>query len=606
MDDDDDSAISTRTRKRKRNDSDEPPEWFKKFITKKCSKKHTDPEESDDDDVDDVDDDVDGDSDYDYFEKDSSQLRETILKHILAQLGKNQRKALQHKLKSGINKGFDQLKELVNENMGSLIGLQPTQNLWKLGMGPEEIKKYDKVLKKLRTDMTDKDHVTIQKILDAKIDTELKRRLVAQFDTLQNLTPYTWEYQEFEEQINRVLQGAKKSKLTQKDISKLRKKETELKKIIGLDTPLKIRILNANMDDARKAAIYEKYLLLEKARDDSVTAASLEEWIEEALKTPYTQILSDITQTCTPGECLVKLSEGFKTRLSDLDTILEPLLTVFNNRLHNPQATSTVIGLLGAPGTGKTALGKVIAEVWKIPFAQISLGGIMDSSILDGQHLGWVGSNPGRFAKALQEMGVINGVLFLDEIDKLGQTEHGLQVQYSLLHSTDPVQNNHFNDHYLGSKLPLDLSKTLIICALNTTNGMDPALLNRMHIIKMPDYTNTQKINILKKHLFPDALENASLNSTDVQLLPEACSTILNTVEQHIGKEGGVRGIKACVKMVVDKLGLLLRITAEEKTRLALSFTVNTDSKPVLITSQVVNELYRPGDLDQAWRHMYV
>jgi len=207
---------------------------------------------------------------------------------------------------------------------------------------------------------------------------------------------------------------------------------------------------------------------------------------------------------------------------------------------------------------------------------------------------------------ALQEMGVVNGVILLDEIDKLGETEHGLQVQYSLLHSIDPAQNSHFVDHYLGPQLPLDLSKTLIICAMNSTSKLDPALLNRLCIIKIPDYTSTQKIKILRKHLFPDALIEAGLTTEQIVLTQEGCDAIVSQVEQRVGKEGGVRGIKNCIKAVIDKIGLLIRTNEKEQEALQLSFSLDTATLPVPITANVVAELYKNDGSPQSWTGMFL
>jgi ATP-dependent Lon protease len=541
-----------------------------------------------------------------YFERDASKLKATINKHILAKLSNSQKSALKNIIDTGINDAFKQVKDIIKHSFGYVIGRQPTNNLWKLGLGPEEIKMYSKRLKELRKDAEEHDRITIQRILDAPLSKFQKRYILRRFDALQTMDPYSDEHCELENELNEKLSSAVKSSISPENLQIMEKKEIELKHLIGIDMPLRARILNAEMDDAHKAAIYEKYLLLQKTPEDSVTYASLEEWIEEALKTPYSKMATDITQTCSPGECLVNLRIGFKSRLAEMDSVLEPLMVFFNKRLHNPNAKSTVIGLLGAAGCGKTSVGEVIAKVWKLPFKQISLGGVIDSSILDGQHSGWVGSNPGRFAKALQEMGVINGVLFLDEIDKLGSTIEGIQVQNSLLHSTDPSQNSAFNDHYLGSKLTLDLSKTLIICALNSIENISTTLLSRIHIIKIPDYTTEQKINILNKHLFPNALQDAGLTTDDVQLSADAYSTLLNNVENYVGKEGGVRGLKASIHIIVDKLALLLKTTPKQQRELQLSFNVNVSKKPVVITTDIVNKLYKLNEeSNQTWKYMY-
>ncbi|KKL16876.1 hypothetical protein LCGC14_2491170, partial [marine sediment metagenome] len=432
MDDEDpevtDDSRSKRKRKTKKPNNEpeqkrqktEPPEWFKVFIAQQKSQEpDTGDEELNSDDEDNrpvraskriarksmamsTDSDDDSDSDFiEYFEDDASKLRESVIKHTLSYLTKDQRAALSSEIAKGVNEAFDLFKDLVSETMEPLLDTLPTTNMWKLGMGPNEIKKYSAMLKELRT-TRNMERITIQRVLEAKLEHEQKRKLLNLFDILKNLEPYSVEYLTLSSQIHAIIEAANSNKLSPEQLETLAKKELELKKIIGLDIPMRIRILTADMDDHRKAAIYEKYLLLQKTRDDSVTAANLEEWIEEALKTPYTQMQPNILDTEKPGECLVKLKEGFQQRLSEMDVVLEPLLTIFNNRMYNPTGGSLVIGLLGSPGVGKSKVCRVIADVWGLPFAQISLGGMLDSSLLDGQHPGWVGSGPGRFTKALQ------------------------------------------------------------------------------------------------------------------------------------------------------------------------------------------------------------
>ena len=522
----------------------------------------------------------------DYFENDYTEIKDTIIEHVLDNLSKNQRGALEKKIRQGVESAFELLDELLEESFVGLVTHKPTSNMWKLGLGPRDIKKYKKELEYLQKPVK----VSIKKILDANIPKEKKQKLLEYYNTLQNVDKYSLEYKIIASQINAVVD------------TKSNPQEEKLKTIVKQNVSLKSRILNADMDDKRKAVIYDRYLQLQKNPDDSITRAQIEEWIEEALKTPFTKV-TDTFDSENPGKQLIKLRNSFEEHLSEMDTVLEPLLTIFNNKMHNPDSGSMVIGLLGSPGLGKTAVGKVIADAWGLPFQQISLGGVIDSSILDGQHPGWVGSKPGRFAQALQEMGAINGVLFLDEIDKLGNTQHGLQVQYSLLHSIDPTQNSQYTDHYLGSQLPLDLSKCLIICAMNKVEGLDPALLNRMNIIHVPDYTPTQKTSIMTTHLFPQAMKNAGLTD-EITLSSDICGYMQERVEKNIGKEGGVRGVRNCLSIIIDKLALLIRLSAKERKKLNLSFAIDKQP-PIDITREIVDEFY-PIKKSSAPSHLHI
>jgi ATP-dependent Lon protease len=529
-------------------------------------------------------------TEIDYYEWDLSDIKQTILKNILDNLSKDQKDGLYKKIEKGLETGLNMCKNMTIEKMDVLINKKPSQNLWKLGLGPNEIKKYGKIIKQLRKETQVNNRVNIKKILESKLNKEEKRKILNLYDILQKYEPYTLDYYALENQINNMINKSINNPDI-KRLEKIEKKENELKKIIGKNDNLKIRILDADIDNKRKAIIYEKYLLLEKNLEDSTLSTSIQEWIEEALKTPYTRIKKSNYDEKNIGLSLIKLKKEFEENLSELNMVLEPLLTIFNNKFCNKNSESLVIGLLGSPGIGKTSIGQIIAKAWDIPFKQISLGGILDSSILDGQHSGWVGSSPGRFTKALQEMGYINGIIFLDEIDKLGETQQGLQVQYSLLHSLDPIQNHNYIDHYLGPGLPLDLSKCLIICAMNKLT-LDSSLINRMHIINIPDYTKQQKINILYKHLFPYSLKNCNLNTNDIILPLSSCEYILNIVEKYNGIEGGVRNIKTCIRIIVDKLNLLLNTTNLQENQLNLSFYINNIERPIIINKEIINSLY--------------
>lgn len=505
------------------------------------------------------------DSDNGYFEVDVEPLKNSIVKHILNKLSKDQRKGLSKKIKSGVEEGFELCDDLLQESYGTLLQRTPTSNLWKLGLGPKQIKKYEGKLERLRKGRD----ISMVDILDSPVEDRVKIKMLGLYDILQSLERYSNEYMVISAELSEMLE-------------------------VNTTDSLKVRIDNADLPPGHREAVNEKYAQLQKTPDDSGTFAGIEEWIEEAIKTPFTRI-KRVETTDIPGT-LANLKTIFHKRLFGMNDVLEPLLTMFNNRLKNPDSQTLFIGLQGSPGTGKSSVSKVIAEVFDLPLKQISLGGMLDSSILDGQHPGWLGSSPGRFVKALQEMGVINGVLFLDEIDKLGETRHGLQVQYSLLHATDPTQNAHFIDHYLGNKLPLNLSKCLIICAMNGTSGIDPALLNRMHIIKIPDYKNEEKLLIMKNYLFPDAVKNAGLTTGDLILTDSACKKIISLCK----KEGGVRGVKNALRNIVDKLGLLLSVKGEIK----LSYDVDVSSRPVIITPDIVSKLIKTED--RMWEGMYL
>lgn len=475
------------------------------------------------------------------------------------------------------------------QKFGSIITHRPTENLWKLGLGPKEIKKYSKVLKKIRQQ---DGKITMKRLLESNVTFAQKRDLIHLYDSLQLVEKYSSDYYLIVAEIEKIL-------AVNVLAPNLTNREQALQKILNTEKSLLVRILEADMDDARCAAIYEKYLQLKETPQDSTTFASLEEWINYALKTPSRAL---VPPSDAPIDILSKLRESLDQELFGMNEAKEHILAIFCKRLANPDAKGLAIGLVGSPGTGKSSFAKAIANALGSAFQQISLGGIVDSSILDGQHPGWVGSRPGRIASALAEMGIVNGVLFFDEADKLSTTKEGLNVQHAMLHTIDPEQNNALCDHYLGSKLPIDISRCILIYAMNSTEGLDPAFLNRIPIVRVPNNTVKEKIVILREYLLPRLLASEHLDPNDITISKGVAAEFVRYADPK--NSGGVRNIEHALSTVVSKCSMLLRYTFEQQQLLKLSFAMNI-AKPVELTMDIIKKLYIINGHEPVWNGMY-
>ncbi|MDY2799141.1 MAG: endopeptidase La [Anaerobiospirillum succiniciproducens] len=214
---------------------------------------------------------------------------------------------------------------------------------------------------------------------------------------------------------------------------------------------------------------------------------------------------------------------------------------------------------VGPPGVGKTSIGKSIAKALNRPFYRLSLGGIDDVSEIKGHRKTYVGAMPGKIVSALRETKVMNPVIMLDEIDKLGKSYHG-DPDSALLETLDPEQNKNFLDVYLDEKM--DLSNCLFICTANSTETISAPLLDRMDPIRLSGYIAKEKFAIAKKHLLPRALENAGMkrNSSAIRL-PDECLTAL--IDGY-ARESGVRSLERSIAKLIRKAAVKL-IQGESK-----------------------------------------
>ena len=199
--------------------------------------------------------------------------------------------------------------------------------------------------------------------------------------------------------------------------------------------------------------------------------------------------------------------------------------------------SGSILLFVGAPGTGKTSIGRSIAKALKREYVRVSLGGVRDEADIRGHRRTYIGAMPGRIMDGIHKSGVSNPVVVLDEVDKLGVSYNGDPAS-ALLEVLDPEQNNTFTDHYMN--VPYDLSDVLFICTANSVDTIPEPLLNRMEMIQFTGYTSNDKFQIARRHLIPKAMETVGITAEKLDIPDDTLNTIISDYTQ----EAGVRGLK--------------------------------------------------------------
>ena len=234
----------------------------------------------------------------------------------------------------------------------------------------------------------------------------------------------------------------------------------------------------------------------------------------------------------------------------NLEELRQTVKEVLDKKLFVQMGKGPILCFTGPPGTGKTSVGKAIAEALQRRFIRLSLSGLRDEAELRGHRRTYVGALPGRIINELKRVEVNNPVFMLDEIDKIGQDFRGDPASV-LLEVLDPEQNVHFTDHYL--ELPFDLSRVMFIATANDLGKLPGPLLDRMECIEFSGYTEREKLVIAQQHILPRQLKDAGLSKASVRFTEEALSRVINDYT----RESGLRNLERQIADVCRKLAML-------------------------------------------------
>ena len=283
--------------------------------------------------------------------------------------------------------------------------------------------------------------------------------------------------------------------------------------------------------------------------------AVLRGYIETMLALPWEKKSTDSDDLKEAWKVLQEGHYGLKD-------VKERVMEFLSVRKLTHKGKSPILCLVGPPGTGKTSIARSIAEAMHKNYVRICLGGVRDEAEIRGHRKTYVGAMPGRITAALQQAGVSNPLMLLDEIDKTSSDYKG-DTSAALLEVLDPEQNSRFMDHYI--EVPQDLSEVLLIATANDVQGIPRPLLDRMELIEIAGYTENEKEHIAKEHLIPKQMEENGIEKGKLTIQSAALKKIIN----NYTKEAGVRNLERTIGQICRKTARL--IMEEDKKKVTVT-----------------------------------
>ncbi len=315
------------------------------------------------------------------------------------------------------------------------------------------------------------------------------------------------------------------------------------------------RIKLAGMSEVGEEAAFKELDRLSRMNPASAEYTVSRSYLEWLVDVPWSDSTDDILNL---GKAKKVLDEDHYDLVNVKDRILEYLAV----RKLKKDVKGPIICFVGPPGVGKTSLGRSIARAMGRKFDRISLGGMRDEAEIRGHRRTYIGALPGRIIQGLKRSGSNNPVFMLDEVDKIGSDFRGDPAS-ALLEVLDPEQNDTFSDHYL--EVPFDLSKVMFITTANLLDPIPAVLRDRMEIIRIPGYTDMEKLEIAKRHLIPKQLDNHGIRKSQLTLKDTAILRMINGYT----RESGLRNLEREIAAVCRKIAR--KIAAGSKIKFAIT-----------------------------------
>ena len=421
----------------------------------------------------------------------------------------------------------------------------------------------------------------------------------------------------YQEKNTRIFRKLVKDKNTNNDFDffgklevdnqkKIIKELRDINKIIRVEKPYRLTLLEADMPAIFKGAAMKKINSLRYMEPGSGEYYKIKNWVDTFMRIPFGKFnqlpltIEDGIDKCHP------FMEDAKNTLDKavygLDDAKMQIMQMMGQLITNPKSIGTAIAIQRPMGTGKTTLVKEgISKILNRPFAFIALGGATDSSFLEGHSYTYEGSTWGKIVQILVDSKCMNPVIYFDELDKISDTPKGEEIAGILTHLTDTSQNSQFHDKYFA-EIDFDLSKCLFIFSYNDESKINPILRDRMYRICTKGYEKKQKTIISNDYLLPTIREQVKFSSEDI-IIPD--ETLHYIIDEYCNNESGVRNMKRCLEIIYTKLNLY-RLMKPDTNLFQETMSLKVEF-PYTVTTEIVRKLILQDKHDnQSFKAMYI
>ena len=380
-------------------------------------------------------------------------------------------------------------------------------------------------------DLKAEEYYALLKELDTEKRLSLLHSILSKEIELKNLSI------EIEEDVQENINQSQKEYYLREKIEAIRRElsettgdfESEAQELID-------KINKLSIDEDSKKSLLKDAERLEAIPEMSPDYGVISAYLNFAVNLPWDEKTKDVLDIKNASEILDEDHYG-------LDEVKERILESIAVRIKNNNNQGTVICLVGPPGVGKTSIAKSIARALNREFVSMRLGGVTDESEIRGHRRTYVGAMAGRLLSNINRVGVNNPVFLLDEIDKLGSDFRG-DPSSALLEVLDPEQNDKFIDRYVD--VPFDLSDVFFITTANDANEIPDALYDRLEMIEISGYTNSEKLNIAKKYLVSKEMEKNGLNEDELTI----SDNVIEVIIKNYTREAGVRELERLIARI--------------------------------------------------------